>query len=298
MKVQRIVLIAAGVAALVAVAPAAQGGGGTPITTCGQTVTSDAVLKNDLVCTGDGIIVGAGSITIDLKGHTIRGDNGQGDFGIDDLAGYKKVTVMNGALRNFNAGIAGTGADKLMVTGVYVSGNIGGGIIVQGDSVLVKSSNVSGNGEFGISLVGDSVSVVGTTAAGNFWGISVSGDAASVKSSHGEGNFYDGIDISGTSALVAGSTASGNGDYGVHAFGTAQTIKGTTVSGNGINGIWVYGDAATIQNNVATGNGFPNGVSDLVGVGITSTVLATPPTGTNIALGNDDSVECDPVSLC
>jgi hypothetical protein len=59
---------------VVVVAPEASGKGGTPITSCGQVVTTNAVLTLDLVCTGNGIVVGASGITIDLKGFTIRGD--------------------------------------------------------------------------------------------------------------------------------------------------------------------------------------------------------------------------------
>jgi len=40
--VQRLIPVAVGVAVLVAVAPEAQGQGGTPITTCLQTVTRSA----------------------------------------------------------------------------------------------------------------------------------------------------------------------------------------------------------------------------------------------------------------
>ena len=53
---------------IVVVAPEATGKGGTLITTCGQTVTTSAVLTQDLVCTVSGVIVGASGITIDLKG--------------------------------------------------------------------------------------------------------------------------------------------------------------------------------------------------------------------------------------
>ena len=72
--VPRLLLIAVGVAVLVAVAPEAQGKGGTPITACLQTVTTNAVLTHDLYCPGSsGILVGASGITIDLKGFVISG---------------------------------------------------------------------------------------------------------------------------------------------------------------------------------------------------------------------------------
>jgi hypothetical protein len=41
---------------------------------CGETLTKRVRLKADLVdCPGDGLIVGASGITIDLNGHTIDG---------------------------------------------------------------------------------------------------------------------------------------------------------------------------------------------------------------------------------
>src|SRR5262245_66644194 len=76
---------------LIGVAPEAQGSGTTTITSCATTVTTSAVLANDLVCNGDGIVLGAPGVTIDLKGHTIRGDGGAGDYGIDDKIGKRRV---------------------------------------------------------------------------------------------------------------------------------------------------------------------------------------------------------------
>src|SRR5204862_977171 len=42
---------------------------------CGGTITADTTLVSDLTnCPGDGIVVGADNITLDLNGHTIDGD--------------------------------------------------------------------------------------------------------------------------------------------------------------------------------------------------------------------------------
>src|SRR5262249_41431856 len=57
--VGRLMLIVVGVIVLVAVAPEAQGKGGTPITTCGQIVTTSAVLTQDLYCPSTGVPIGA-----------------------------------------------------------------------------------------------------------------------------------------------------------------------------------------------------------------------------------------------
>src|SRR4029077_17228172 len=94
---------------LVTVAPQANGGGGTSITTCGQTVTTSAVLTQDLVCPGSsGVIVGAWGNTMDLKRFTLRGDESDSDYGIDNkVGGFDGLPVKNGVIVNFTDGIRG-----------------------------------------------------------------------------------------------------------------------------------------------------------------------------------------------
>jgi hypothetical protein len=42
---------------------------------CGQTITENTRLANDLIdCPGNGLVIGADDITLDLNGHTIDGD--------------------------------------------------------------------------------------------------------------------------------------------------------------------------------------------------------------------------------
>src|SRR5262249_57134804 len=103
--VQRIVLLAVGVVLLVAVAPEAQGKGGVAITGWGQTVTTSAILAQNLTCSGPGVIVGASNLTIDLQGLALTGDRMSGHQGIDDTGGFDNIQVRNGLVRNFNNGI-------------------------------------------------------------------------------------------------------------------------------------------------------------------------------------------------
>ena len=42
---------------------------------CGDVITQDTTLDSDLIdCPGDGIVIGASDITLDLGGHTVDGD--------------------------------------------------------------------------------------------------------------------------------------------------------------------------------------------------------------------------------
>ena len=63
---------------------------------CGDTVTGDRKLTQDLVdCPDGGLVVQDNGVTLDMNGHEIRGAN---DYGIDMLAA-KNVTIKNGAIR-------------------------------------------------------------------------------------------------------------------------------------------------------------------------------------------------------
>jgi hypothetical protein len=68
---------------------------------CGTKLVTSVRLHNDLVgCPGDGLVVGAPGITIDLNGHTISGTNAPGSEGIAD-DGYGHVVVEHGQIRTF-----------------------------------------------------------------------------------------------------------------------------------------------------------------------------------------------------
>ncbi len=265
------------VAALVAIVPKADGSGATAITTCGQTVTTNAVLTQDLDCPGSsGVIVGASGITIDLKRFRLRGDRTSGHYGIDDTGGFAKVSVKNGVLRSFGQGVYAPNANEFSVVGVVASGNLVSGIVLSGVSVSVKSS---------------------VAASNDLDGIALSGPSASVKSSTASANGGNGITLdNGDSLSVTSSTASGNTGIGIDVAATVNPfVKSSTASGNGSDGISVGGDAAQIKGNHADGNGF---VASGPGLGIRATGFSTAPTGTNFARGNDDPAECDPAALC
>jgi hypothetical protein len=64
-------------------------------------------LDTDLVdCPGDGIVIGADGITLDLNGHTLAGrfarpcsDDCVHQDGIDNTAGHDRVLIENGVVR-------------------------------------------------------------------------------------------------------------------------------------------------------------------------------------------------------
>ena len=73
-------------------AGAAMSGGATaappPPVSCGQTITRDTVLRQDLVdCVGPALVIGAAGITLDLGGHTVRGATILESFHCEDTPG-------------------------------------------------------------------------------------------------------------------------------------------------------------------------------------------------------------------
>ena len=86
---------------------------------CGDVITQDTTLDSDLVdCPGDGVVIGASGITLDLAGHTIDGTGpGAGGHGVRN-AGADNVAVTNGRIQQFQFGVSILSADGNLVTGL------------------------------------------------------------------------------------------------------------------------------------------------------------------------------------
>ena len=89
-------------------APAAHATDAVEISTCGQSVTTDAVLVKNLVCPGDGVIIAADGVTVDLGGHVLRSSTGAGRGVVIGGPFGSAATVRGpGKVKGFGTGIAG-----------------------------------------------------------------------------------------------------------------------------------------------------------------------------------------------
>ena len=76
---------------------------------CGQRVSADFILANDMTCTTDAFIINADNITLDLGGHTITGPGmGPQTWPLPQLdsvgvrtGGHTNVTIRNGTISQF-----------------------------------------------------------------------------------------------------------------------------------------------------------------------------------------------------
>jgi large repetitive protein len=120
---------------------------------CGDTVTTDTTLHQDLVnCPNNGIIIGADNITLNLNGHKIDGD-GTPAAGCDPVAEFcdtgvvnfrhDRVTVKHGAMRQFAAGVNFGKVRHTRLLGMSASGGVVGIQFFGSSRILVR--NCSGN---------------------------------------------------------------------------------------------------------------------------------------------------------
>lgn len=238
---------------------------------CGATITADTRLTADLSnCPGDGIVIGADDITLDLNHHTLDGDASPGttgpNIGIRN-DGYDGVTIESGTVQEFDFGIRLDGPSGNSLHGIVSTRNGRAGIRIQNsDGNALFGNIVSSNGTFGIIFFGGTHDnlVEKNTVTDNGGG--------------GIGDFLSGHD------QIAHNVVSGN-DEGIVAEGSSDTrIDRNAVVGNFVGIVSVASDRNTVTNNRVSGN-----LEGIIVDGDDNTVLRN---GVSDALGCDDGEGC------
>ncbi len=113
--------IATGGMALVTASPAVAGHG-----LCGSEITADYTLTADIgSCTGDGLVVTANDVDLNLNGYTIfMDDNGVTEDSGILLDGVSGVHVYGGTVTGFDAGVGIEFGSRNRVTDMNVHGNV------------------------------------------------------------------------------------------------------------------------------------------------------------------------------
>lgn len=265
---------------------------------CGDVITQDTTLDSDLVnCPGDGAVVGAGGITLDLAGHTIDGTVGSGGRGVDDSAGYDGVTVQGGQIREFGFGVYLKGADGNRVRNLALNDSGNGVWLENADSNLIERNTLSGTGLTVFVSSNDNVirrnSISGPGTGIVLYGTTFPDD---VRRTRIEGNSLVGNAVGilshlGTvDTLIRGNRVIGNREPGIVAAGAGAVIEQNTVSGNAV-GIYVSGQRTHASRNSVGGN-HSDGIFVEMGSTSFGTVLER-----NVANGNvDDGIDADTAS--
>jgi parallel beta-helix repeat protein len=293
---------------------------------CGEVLTESLRIANNLRdCAGDGLVVGAPGLTIDLGGHRIDGVSAAGSVGIDNGAGHDGVEIRGGLVAQFETGVLLENASGNVVTllrihdvandGVHLvasSGNTLSRSLVSGTDIgfrLDSASNgntldgndASANRTDGF-YVEDSSGLVFTRnlAAGNgAYGFESFASGNTYRGNVARGNDIDGIIIDGASNdnLLKGNEASANDRSGIEVVGgSGNVLVANRTHENGDHGILADTSALALRKNKADRNGFlGGGPGDDVGLGIS--VPAGAISSGNKANGNDDPNECEASDL-
>jgi parallel beta-helix repeat protein len=221
---------------------------------CGQVITQNTKVDNDLTnCPGDGLVIGASNIKLDLKGHTIDGDavNAPTDDGIDNTGGFDNVRIEHGTIQQFQQGVHLVGATgnklkKLRITETFrgieletasdankiehnrVWANFDAIHLVTSDGNRIKHNDASMNTASGIVLIvgSDNNRVEHNKTNDNAsWGITYDGTAGNVVSKNKvSGNDIAGIEpFNSTNTTIRGNKLKGN-RIGIELFNTDTSL--------------------------------------------------------------------------
>lgn len=273
----------------------------TPLTGlgCGLTLLSSVTLTGDIgPCPGAGVIIDADNITFNLAGHKIVGHGtGDGTQAGVYLYGHDGVTITNGSISSFDAGVAVNVSANDTLTKLNVHDNIGpafsAGILtpVRNVPTPVMSDGIVVFHSFGIHVLNNTVNHNGVHAGIDIAGVDSTSNVVknntvtNTVGSTTESGSSGGVGINVTALLERSDDRRG---FPIE----ANNVLSNTVKGNQGAGIVSISNVnATIQSNDVEGNGI--GTSGSPRDGIQVNFGASPHTAdtvlSNTVKGNGDN---------
>ena len=187
---------------------------------CGDTISTNTTLDEDLTCDGSGLIV-TGGVTLDLGKHTITGTGGGVGITIagDDVTikGSPKRAIISRFDYGINVPPLGGTTNSSTVFGVTVEDNREDGLRLAGDDNTIDSVVARHNGNHGISMQGDSNLLRKNRAdkQNAEHGIKVDGNDNTIDRNQANENLAAGIKVSGAGNMVLKNKAKGNAERGI-----------------------------------------------------------------------------------
>jgi len=243
-----------------------------------MTVKQNLTLSDDIgPCPGDGLVIGADNVHLDLNGHTISGNYGRtGQHPGIRLTGRQGVKISNGTVAGFDAGVALISGSNNIVTGLTVANNQGStntGADTFGDGIVmfasahntISSNSVLNNGPF------DGIAMIGQGADYNLI------ENNTVKDTTNFGRAFQ----PGTGLGIVTNPFLGFDRPRMVSLNANQIIANTVIN-NGSAGISTVSNVnGVVRNNLAEHNGFQSpfgGAFPGNGIGVTYAHNATPDT--------------------
>jgi parallel beta-helix repeat protein len=245
-------LLPAGVAAAVCVAvlvPVAH----ADQVACGQVITTSTTITNSLAgCAGDGLVIGASGITVDLNGHTLQG-TGLG-AGIQNN-GHDDVTIRNGAFLDFDHGVLlNPGTERNSVTGLTLSRNEWSAIQLNAASGNNLAQNtISELGDVGLRFTNGSSynaikgNVVGT-GAGDSFVVELGSNANWFEGNVVQASAGQALRVEGSSnTMVLANEFAGTSDVGITMIASpGSVVQANKLGGGGDAGVLLSGGTASV----------------------------------------------------
>lgn len=243
---------------------------------CGTTITASTTLTHDVgPCAGDGLIMGADNITLDLGGFTVYGVPGPqplpsgAGIVIQDHSG---VTVKNGRVSGFDGGVEITRGGSNTVSQLDIVDNVGSAASTWGEGIglwrsatnQLLNNTVARNGIYaGIALYNEgdisngssNNTIRGNTVQDNNAFQSTSNQNIGIRVEHGSKN-----------NVIEANNVTGSGLDGIALFQNSNynSVTSNTVTGNGFHlmthrkgdgiRLWAGAVGNTVSGNTATGN--------------------------------------------
>ena len=285
--VRRSLLLGLGLVVLSALLPA---GAAATHVACGDVLTQDTTLDSDLLdCPGDGVVIAATGITLDLGGHTIDGTGVEaGNQGVENN-GADDVVIRNGTITDFHAGVAIRLGGANIVTGLAISRTghavyleeassirveqnvirasaAGVHVLREGSFIEIRDNSITGV-DTGVMLIGFGFphQIARTEIADNDLSRNDTGMLSTnthelvVTGNRVSGNVEGGIvDSQSTFGRFEDNVTAANGFSGISTSNSTEvTVAGNRSWSNGTDGIVFVADVrgATVADNFTRGNG-------------------------------------------
>jgi parallel beta-helix repeat protein len=116
---------------------------------CGTTILANLTLDHDLTCSGNGLIVGADGITINLNGHTIAGPGSGVGISVSNRTG---VVIVGGTVKNFLAGVQLVNSTAIVVKENRFTGNQDAVFLIGSSGSTIKENTAWQNSRVGVML--------------------------------------------------------------------------------------------------------------------------------------------------
>jgi parallel beta-helix repeat protein len=235
---------------------------------CGSVITANTTLGHDVSnCPGDGLVIGADGVTVNLNGHTIGGDGvpntERPDAGIR-VEGHAGVTIAKGSVTGFDLDVLFGAANDGTVTALTVDHSRRGIVFVNhsdGARIVgtVATNNGGPDGGAGIVLLGSSGATIrGNTLIGNHVGVAL-GNGANGNTLIGN-KFADNHQTAVEINFSDGNSVQFNRITGSSGGVSLEASNSTTISRNTISrlagpdgiGIQIYGDHNIVTQNTVT----------------------------------------------